>query len=297
MLKIIKKIALTLVLVLPVLAINSVNASEIVIGGKNFTEQQIITEITVQYLEINGYEVKKRGGMGSTVLRKAQENGQIDLYWEYTGTSLLTYNKFKGELKPSEVYNKVKELDAKKGLVWLNASNANNTYALAMQSDAAKKLGIETLSDLADSINNGADFKIALNAEFYARDDGFKPLLKAYNFEVDRENIKRMDTGLTYTALKEEQVDVALVFATDGRIKAFNFIILKDDKDYFPNYALTPVIRADTLAANPELEGLLNKLSIIIDDNVMRDLNSRVDVLRMPIEKTALDFLASVGLN
>ncbi len=295
MLKIVKKLALTLAL--PVLAASSINASEIVIGGKNFTEQQLLTEITTQYLEIKGFDVEKRAGMGSTVLRKAQENGQVDLYWEYTGTSLLNYNKFKGKLNPNEVYQKVKELDAKKGLVWLNASSANNTYALAMRKTDADKAGIQSLSDLADAVNGDAGLKIAVNAEFYARDDGFKPLQKAYGFKMKRKDIKRMDSGLTYTALKEEQVDIALVFATDGRIQAFNFVTLADDKNYFPNYALTPVIRADTLAANPTLEGLLNQLSGMIDDNIMRDLNARVDVLRMPIEQTAKEFLAGVGIQ
>lgn len=295
MLKIVKKIALTLAL--PVLAVSSIQASEIVIGGKNFTEQQLLTEITSQYLEIKGFDVEKRAGMGSTVLRKAQENGQIDLYWEYTGTSLLNYNKFKGKLNPNEVYQKVKELDAKKGLVWLDASSANNTYALAMRKDDAQKAGIQSLSDLADAVNNDAGLKVAVNAEFYARDDGFKPLQKAYGFKMKRKDIKRMDSGLTYTALKEKQVDIALVFATDGRIQAFNFVTLADDKNYFPNYALTPVIRADTLAENPALEGLLNQLSSMIDDNIMRDLNARVDVLRMPIEQTAKEFLAGVGVQ
>ncbi len=295
MLKIVKKLALTFAL--PVLAASSIHASEIVIGGKNFTEQQLLTEITSQYLEIKGFDVEKRAGMGSTVLRKAQENGQVDLYWEYTGTSLLNYNKYKEKLNPSEVYQKVKELDAKKGLVWLNASSANNTYALAMRKDAAEKAGIQSLSDLADAVNNDAGLQLAVNAEFYARDDGFKPLQKAYGFKMKRKDIKRMDSGLTYTALKEEQVDIALVFATDGRIQAFNFVTLADDKNYFPNYALTPVIRADTLAANPALEGLLNKLSAMIDDNIMRDLNARVDVLHMPIEKTAKEFLAGVGIQ
>ena len=295
MLKIVKKIALTLAL--PVLAVSSIQADEIVIGGKNFTEQQLLTEITSQYLEIKGFDVEKRAGMGSTVLRKAQENGQVDLYWEYTGTSLLNYNKYKEKLNPTEVYNKVKELDAKKGLVWLDASAANNTYALAMRKDAAEKAGIQSLSDLAAAVNSDADLKVAVNAEFYARDDGFKPLQKAYGFKMKRKDIKRMDSGLTYTALKEKQVDIALVFATDGRIQAFNFITLADDKNYFPNYALTPVIRADTLAANPTLEGLLNQLSGMIDDNIMRDLNARVDVLHMPIEQTAKEFLAGVGIQ
>ena len=107
-------------------------ASELIIGGKNFTEQQLLTEITSQYLNDKGYEIERRAGMGSSVLRKAQENGQVDLYWEYTGTSLLNYNKVKEKVPANEVYSRVKALDAKKGLTWLKPSAANNTYALAM---------------------------------------------------------------------------------------------------------------------------------------------------------------------
>ncbi len=297
MLKIIRKLAVAVTTAIIVTTVLPVQASELVIGGKNFTEQQLLTEITSQYLSKHGYDIDRRAGMGSSVLRKAQENGQVDLYWEYTGTSLLTYNKVTEKLTPDEVYNRVKELDAQKGLVWLNPSNANNTYALAMRQSDAEKRGIRTLSNLADAVNNKSGLTLAVNAEFYARKDGLKPLQKAYGFKFPRKDIKRMDSGLTYTALKEGQVDVALVFATDGRIPAFNFTVLEDDKGYFPNYAITPVVRADTLKNNPQLAEQLNKLSAVIDNERMSDLNARVDVKRQSIEQVASDFLTEVGLN
>ena len=295
MLKVIKK--LSIAMAMTVTAALPIQASELVIGGKNFTEQQLLTEITSQYLSANGYDIERRAGMGSAVLRKAQENGQIDLYWEYTGTSLLTYNKVTEKLAPGEVYNRVKELDGKKGLVWLNPSSANNTYALAMRQSDAKKRSISTLSDLANAVNGKSGLTLAVNAEFYARKDGLKPLQKAYDFEFSRKDIKRMDSGLTYTALKEGQVDVALVFATDGRIPAFGFTVLKDDKGYFPNYAITPVVREQTLQKNQQLAAQMNKLSAAIDTAKMSDLNARVDVKRQSIEKVATDFLQEAGLK
>ncbi|MBY4677540.1 glycine betaine ABC transporter substrate-binding protein [Marinobacterium arenosum] len=295
MLKQIRKLAaaslMTLAATLPA------QASELVIGGKNFTEQQLLTEITAQYLGHQGYDVERRAGMGSAVLRKAQENGQIDLYWEYTGTSLLNYNKVKEKVPANEVYGRVKALDAKKGLVWLNPSAANNTYALAMRRDDAEKRGISTLSDLAKAVNSDAGLVLAVNAEFYARKDGLKPLQKAYDFKFPRKDIKRMDSGLTYTALKEKEVDVALVFATDGRIPAFGFKVLQDDKNYFPEYAITPVVREQTLSQNPQLADQLNKLSARIDGDRMSELNARVDVERQSVEQVAADFLKEAGLN
>ena len=223
-------------------------AQNIVVGGKNFTEQQIMSQMTAQLLQAKGFKVDVRAGMGSAVLRQAQESGQIDVYWEYTGTSLITYNKISERMSAADTYAKVKELDAAKGLVWLDPSKANNTYGLAMNQDDAKKQGIATISDLAAKVKGGAKLTLASNAEFYARPDGLKPLEERYGFEFPRESVKRMDTGLVYQALKEHQVDVGLVFATDGRIPAFNFVMLKDDRNYFPNYALTPVVRTFVLA-------------------------------------------------
>jgi osmoprotectant transport system substrate-binding protein len=277
-------------------AVTSVLAQTIVVGGKNFTEQQIMSQMTAQLLQAKGFKPDVKAGMGSAVLRQAQESGQIDVYWEYTGTSLITYNKINDRLSPADTYAKVKELDAAKGLVWLNPSKANNTYSLAMNQDEAKKLGIATISDLAAKVKGGAKLTLASNAEFYARPDGLKPLEERYGFEFPRESVKRMDTGLVYQALKEKQVDVGLVFATDGRVPAFNFVVLKDDKGFFPNYALTPVVRKQVLDANPKLAEYLNALSAKLDDATMARLNASVDVDKKTVEDVARTFLKEQGL-
>jgi len=272
-------------------SISVANADEISVGGKNFTEQQILSSMTTQYLDELGYDVDSRSGMGSAVLRQAQENGQIDLYWEYTGTSLINYNDVSESLSPEDTYQRVKELDAEKGLTWLEPSAANNTYALAMREDDADERGIETLSDLADAVNDGEGLTFALNAEFYAREDGWRPLQEAYDFRVSRGDVSRMDTGLVYQALRDEEVDVGLVFATDGRIPAFDFYVLEDDQNFFPAYALTPVVRTETLEANPDLADQMNALSELLDDDTMAELNARVDVERESIEDVAESFL------
>lgn len=274
----------------------SAQADEIVVGGKNFTEQQLLTAMTAQLLEAKGFEVDSRGGMGSAAVRQAMENGQIDVYWEYTGTSLITYNKVEEKLSAEDTYATVKKLDAEKGIVWLDASDANNTYALAMQRGEAEKMGIETLSDLAAKVNDDAGLTLASNAEWYARPDGLKPLQQAYGFEFSRSDVKRMDSGLVYEALRNGDVDVGLVFATDGRIPAFDFVTLKDDKGYFPAYALAPVVRAEVLEKNPAVEDALNALSAKLDDATMAKLNARVDVEKVSIENVASAFLKEQGL-
>ncbi|GEK71460.1 MULTISPECIES: glycine betaine ABC transporter substrate-binding protein [Halomonas] len=272
-------------------AMTTAQAEEIVVGGKNFTEQQILASMTSQYLSGLGYDVETRAGMGSAVLRQAQENGQIDLYWEYTGTSLINYNDVTESLSPEETYERVKELDGEKGLVWLEPSAANNTYALAMRQESVEETGIESLSELAQAVNDGEDLTFAMNAEFYAREDGWRPLQQAYDFRVGRGEVKRMDSGLVYQALRDGQVDVGLVFATDGRIPAFDFQVLEDDQAFFPAYALTPVVREETLEANPDLAEQMNALSALLDDETMATLNARVDVERETIEDVAQSFL------
>lgn len=276
--------------------LSTAQASDLVVGGKNFTEQQILASMTTQYLQGLDYRVDTRAGMGSAVLRQAQENGQIDLYWEYTGTSLITFNGISERMTPEETYATVKELDAEKGLVWLDPSEANNTYALAMRAVEAEERDIHTLTDLANAVNGGEDLRFGLNAEFFARDDGWRPLQEAYGFQVGRRDVSRMDSGLVYQALRDGQVNVGLVFATDGRIPAFDFLVLEDDQGFFPAYALTPVVRQETLDKFPELEEQMNALSALLDDDVMAELNARVDVERESIESVAKTFLEERGL-
>ncbi len=271
-------------------------ADEIAVGGKNFTEQQLLSSMTAQLLAANGFEVDNRAGMGSAAVRQAMENGQIDVYWEYTGTSLITYNKVEDKLNAEETYAKVKELDAEKGIVWLEPSAANNTYALAMRKPQAEELGIKSLSDFAARVNGENDLTLASNAEWYARPDGLKPLQVEYEFELTRDQVKRMDSGLVYEALKNADVDVGLVFATDGRIPAFDFVTLEDDKGYFPAYALAPVVRDEVLEANPKIGELLNALSAKLDDDTMASLNARVDVEKETIEAVAESFLKENGM-
>jgi osmoprotectant transport system substrate-binding protein len=235
--------------------------------------------------------------MGSAAVRAALENGQVDVYWEYTGTGLGVYHKITDKFPSAQAaYQKIKELDAPKGIVWLNMSTVNNTYGFAMNRDDAQKRGIVTMSDLAKAMNGGAKLTFASNAEFYARPDGLPGWQQAYGFEFDRDNVKRMDTGLTYSALKDRQVDTAVVFATDGRIPAFNFVVLKDDKNYAAPYNLTPVVRKEILDKNPKLADALNAVAAKLNDENMAKLNASVDVDKKTPEEVAEAFLKANGL-
>ncbi|QBP41845.1 ABC transporter substrate-binding protein [Paenisporosarcina antarctica] len=268
---------------------------KVTIGGKDFTEQLLLSKITSIYLKENDYEVEEASNMGSTVVRSALENGQVDLYWEYTGTALVVYQKHDVESDPDVTYQIVKDTDEKNGLIWLDKAEVNNTYALLMRKDLADELKIKTLSDLANHVNKIDDsLKFASNAEFYAREDGIKGLEKLYGFEFPSKNVTRMDSGLLYNALNEGQVDVSVGFATDGRIKGFDLIALEDDQMFFPAYNAAPVIRDEVLT--DELAELLNKLSAKLNTEVMMSLNYSVDVEHDEISEVAREWLVQEGL-
>ena len=276
---------------------SAVSAQTIVVGGKAFTEQQIMTAMTVALLKAKGFTPDRKAGMGSAAVRQAMENGQIDVYWEYTGTALAVFNKINDKFDSADAaYKRIKEVDAAKNLVWLNMSPVNNTYAFAMNADDAKKRGIVTMTDYAKAVKADPKLTFASNAEFYSRPDGLPGWQKTYGFEIDRDNVKRMDTGLVYQALKDRQVDSGVVFATDGRIPAFNFVVIKDDKNYAAPYNMTPVVRKEIADKNPKLVEALNAVSAKLNNETMARLNASVDVDKKTPEEVAEAFLKQNGL-
>ncbi|MEP7456647.1 glycine betaine ABC transporter substrate-binding protein [Phyllobacterium sp. SB3] len=271
-------------------------ADTLTVGGKNFTEQLILAEMTKQLLESKGYTVNKKDGMGTKIVRAALENGEVDLYWEYTGTSLITFNKVTERMSPEDTYKKVKELDGEKGLIWLAPSKANNTYAYVVRSDNPKTDGMKTISDLAAAYKAGTAIAMGTTAEFPKRPDGLLGLQETYGFEAGRANVRPMDLGLAYNALANKDLDTIAAQATDGQIAALKLRVLEDDKGFFPNYALTPVVRKEVLDAHPDLKDTLESISTKLDDTTMQRLNSEVDVERKTIETVASDYLKSSGI-
>ncbi|NIE63658.1 glycine betaine ABC transporter substrate-binding protein [Burkholderia sp. Ax-1719] len=275
-------------------ASSSAFAAKIVLGAKNFTEQYVLAEVTAQYLRSRGYDVEVRSGLGSTLMRSALENGQFDLVWDYTGTAALVYDKITDKLGPEEMYQRVKALDAPRGLVWLNASSLNDTYALGLPSQFAETSGIKTVSQLADYLKTNPDAKhvvFGMDAEFANRPDGLKPLLDTYGMHFKRSQMKQMDPGLVYTALHNNQLKIGLVYTTDGRVKGFGIVPLDDDKHFFPPYNAVPVVRKSALDQNPKLAAQLNALSAALNNEVMQDMNKAVDLDGKPPREVAQDFL------
>jgi osmoprotectant transport system substrate-binding protein len=289
--------ALVAGVVLALAAYSPAIAQSIVVGGKGFTEQLLMAEMTSQLLRAKGFEVTSRVGFATTGIRREQEIGLVDIYWEYTGTSLTMFNMVVERLESHDAYARVKELDAKKGLIWLSPSKVNNTYALAMrQADAAAR-GIASISDLAAKVRRGERFRLASNLEFYLRSDGLTPLQQTYGFDFGPGNVVRMETGAIYGALRDSaDLDVGLVFSTDGRVAAFGFHLLRDDRGFFPGYILAPVVRRRMLERHPEIATHLSALSAKLDNAAIARLNAKVDLQKMTVEEAASMFLKECGL-
>ena len=262
------------------------------VGSKNFTEQFVLAEIYAQALEAAGIKTEKKLNLGGTLIaQKAMEEKQIDFYPEYTGTMLLAVLKQEPMTDPKAVYDKVKDAYAKMGFVVLNQSNLNNGYVMVVRPETAQKYKLETLSDLT---RVAKELKIGAGPEFRDRKDGL-PGLKAKYDMVFGEDLQ-MAIGLRYQALKNDQIQVVNGYSTDGMISALKLKRLRDDKSLWPPYYVVPVIRKEVLDANPKIGEVLNKVSSLLDESTMAQMNLQVDGEKLEPKDVARDFLKAKGL-
>lgn len=268
----------------------------IVIGSKNFTEQIILGQIMSLMLESNtDLKVDTRLNLAGTfVCFNALKNGDIDLYPEYTGTGLIAILKKKGlSHSKEETFRIVKHgFRDKFDLIFLKPFGFNNTYTITMREEQAKKLGIKEISDLKEYEEI---LTPGFNHEFLERPDGYKGLCKKYNLHFKHET-REFDTGLMYKAIVQKEVDLICGFATDGRIPAFELVILEDNMKFFPPYYAAPLVRADVLEKYPVIEDVLNRLGGLITDEEIRRLNYRVDQQGINAKMVARNFLIEKNL-
>ncbi|MFS8781623.1 quaternary ammonium transporter [Synechococcus sp. R55.6] len=269
-------------------------ARPIIVGSKDFTEQFILGEMYALALEAAGFTVERKLNLGGTpVAHAGLLSGEIDLYPEYTGTGLLTVLKLPTSGDPAEVYATVaREYESRFRLIWLDPAPMNNTQALAMTRTRAAELGIATISDM---VAKAGELVMIGPPEFQAREDGLPGIQAAYgNFRLKA--YKAVDPGLRYQGLVNGEADVAVAFGTDGEIAAFDLVLLEDDKQLFPPYQVAPVVRKDTLEANPGIAAALNALSPLLTDEVMQRLNYEVSGNRKEPAEVARAFLVEAGI-
>lgn len=279
----------------------SLEGVEVTTGAKNFTEQLILGKILALSLTAAGMDVDDQSGIpGSVAARQTLVNGETDVQFEYTGTAWLTYlDQPQAINDPQEQYEAVRDLDAENGITWLPPSPVNNTYAFAMGPETAERLGIDSLSDIADLPVEERTF--CLESEFRSRSDGFVPMLKAYDIPlgapdgVPEDQVGIYDTGVVYTETAEGACNFGEVFTTDGRIEALDLTVLEDDRGFFPAYNASVEIRTDFLEEHPEVADVLQPVSDALSNEEMIELNRRVDVAGDQPALVARDWLAAEG--
>lgn len=292
--KLIRGLMVVLVVSLLLTACGGSKPARVVVGSKDFPEQLILGEMYAQLLENNGFQVERKLNLaGTPVAHEALKNGEIDLYPEYTGTGLLTVLKLPVNSDPQQVYAAVvKGYQEQFNLVWLDPAPMNNTQALAMTQEGAARYGIRTISDLVAH----ADQLVMIGPpEFDQREDGLPGLMKVYG-QFTLKEYKPVEKGLRYKGLVEGQADVVVAFGTDGEIAAYNLVVLEDDKGMFPPYQVAPVVRQQTLEANPQIKDILNQLAPKLTNAVVQKLNYEVSGNGREPADVAREFLMQEGL-
>lgn len=270
--------------------------STLTVGSKNFTEQLVLGELLAQYLgRFTSVPIDKRFYLaGSYICHQALLAGRIDMYVEYTGTSLVAILKEKPISDHAAVFTAVKDLYTRRfGLEVLPSLGFDNTFAMVMRGNDARRLRLKTLSDAAAV---SPQLRLGVGYEFLERPDGYKGLAAKYGFKF-AEAPRVMDLGLLYRALQNNQVDIVAGSNTDGLIAALDLVVLDDDQHYFPPYDAVPIVRRETLERHPEVGAALQKLGGRITADDMRRMNYAVDGEKKDAAGVVKDFLVKANLQ
>jgi osmoprotectant transport system substrate-binding protein len=271
------------------------HTDRIVIGSKNFTESFLLGELMAQQIEAHTHlKVERRFYLAGTyICQQAILARRIDIYPEYTGTALTAILKQKADGDKTDVYARVKgEYEHRFGLTLGPALGFNDTFAMEIRGEDARRLNVRTLSQ-ATAL--APQWRAGFGYEFMERPDGYRGLAATYSLRF-AEAPRVMDLGLLARALRDRQIDMAAGNATDGLIPALDLFVLEDDKHYFPPYEAVPVIRMQTLQQHPEVTGVLAALAGKISDEQMRRLNYAVDGEHRDAKDVVREFLKSQGL-
>lgn len=268
------------------------------VGGKDFDEGLVLCQISVAALESVGAQVTDRCNLGGTdVNRNALLAGDLDLYWDYTGTAWVSFLRQQPIQDSQQQYQALKERDlAENQIVWLEPTPFNNTYAFAVKAERAQELGLTTLSDMAAYIRSGRPGNVCIETEYQNRDDGFQPMQRAYGFEVPADRVKVQQDGAIYqnTANPQECL-FGEVYTTDGRIPKLGLRILQDDKNFHPLYNAAPTVRQDVYNRNPDIAKVFAPISAALTDEVMTELNRQKSTDGKPERQVARDWLTQQG--
>jgi len=270
-------------------------AQTVTIGSKNFTEQFILGEIYAQGLQAAGYKVKKQLNLGSELIAfRSVKRGDVDAYPEYTGTALTSFFDVKTDDIPKDeqqAYEQTKAGFAKDGLTALPPTPFTDANAVGMTKARASELGITKISDLAEK---AGDLTLSGSPECRQRTDCKLGIERTYGFKFGK--YLPVELASRHEVLKKKQADASIVFTTDGQIVAEDLVVLEDDKQLFPPYNVTLVVRDETVkAAGPDMPKVIAQVQEGLTTEVMQELNSRVDIDKEKPEDVAAAYLKESG--
>jgi osmoprotectant transport system permease protein len=276
------------------LAVQAAAPRPVVVASKPFGESYVLAEMFAQLLEARGVAVDRRPGLGATEIAfRALRTGAIDVYPEYTGTGLLAILGESPRPDPREVYDRVsREFRSRWQVRWLPPLGFENTYAIAVRREMAKRHRLETLSDLA---RVGPELRAGLTADFIGRPDGLPGLARAYGLRFAE--VRALLPAVKYQALAAGEVDVIDGYSTDGLIARYDLVVLEDDRRFFPPYEAAALVSGALAERRPEAVAALTELSGRVDVATMRALNRRLEVESEPVERVAAGALAGLGLT
>jgi glycine betaine/choline ABC-type transport system substrate-binding protein len=266
-------------------------AARIVVGSKDFTESRILAELIAQVIEARTpLVVERQFELSGDLCHRALVEGQIDAYVEYTGTAFTSILKHPPITDARAVYDQVKrEYGSKLGLVWLEPLGFNNTFAILVRGEQARRLGLRTISDASAY---APEWRAGFGQDFMSREDGYAGFARAYGLRF-AEPPREMDLSLTYQALANGTVDLIAGNSTDGLIEKLDLFQLEDDRRYFPPYEAAPVFRRETLERYPEIREAALLLAGKLTDAEMRRFNYAVDGERRDIKEVVREFLSN----
>lgn len=271
------------------------SANKIVIGAQTYSEVKVIAEMYKALIEDRtDLKVQVKPDLSSSpVVINAMKSGEVDMATLYSGEIFNNHFELKTEPKTrEEVVEAGREGFAGLGITWFEPYGFENTYAFTVRKEVADQLGLKTISDLKEHAKN---MKLGVDTTWLERpNDGYKAFSQHYGIEFGQ--TFPMEIGLVYEAVANKKVDIVLAYSTDSRLKQYNLQTLKDDKQFFPPYDASPVIRKDVLEKHPEVGDAIQQLVGKIDAQTMTDLNYQVDVEKKSEKEVAQGFLKKIGL-
>ena len=250
----------------------SLEGQTVVVGSKTFTEQYILSELIERRLVAQGALVETIQNMGSTILFDALRNNTVDLYVDYTGTIWTTIMGRDQAIERTAMYIEVAHyLRSEHGILTAAPLGFQNAYSFAMRRDRAASLSIRSIADLKP---HAGELSVAGDPEFFARPE-WASVRDAYGLEAM--TTLGMDSTFMYRAVRDREVDLIGAYTTDGRISAFDLVILDDPKAAFPPYDAI-ILLSPEAQQNGALIKATASLANLINDSLMREANRRVDL-------------------